>query len=349
MNRARGIIAATLVMGLVSASGPAPVGRAADALQREAAWQKPSAEVLQQTLRDMLAQQNVSERAIEQAAEVFAAAAERPGTDSLDAFVLAAADVTPAVEQVLQTLQEPGAQPEDEQLNKLAAPLREVVEVYAARHLVRQRLFDEALPLLVDVQATTFLDPATVLFYRAASQHALLHKDAALADLRLLLENDAECPLRFARTAKLMLADIKPLKPDSLDEISRLMGDVQRRLDLGRVNDQVQQQEQEIIDKLTKLIDKIEQQQQQQQQQQQSSSGGSPGGQGGQSQAMQDSQAAGGSGAGDVDSRDLGDRAGWGKLPPAQRQEALQQIGRDLPTHYRDAIEAYFRKLATDQ
>ena len=28
---------------------------------------------------------------------------------------------------------------------------------------------------------------------------------------------------------------------------------------------------------------------------------------------------------------------------------ALQQISQDLPTHYREAIEAYFRKIATDK
>ena len=63
---------------------------------------------------------------------------------------------------------------------------------------------------------------------------------------------------------------------------------------------------------------------------------------------MNDSQIAGGSGEGDVDKRDLKDRGGWGNLPPAERQEALQQIGRDLPTHYREAIDAYFRKLAKE-
>ena len=63
---------------------------------------------------------------------------------------------------------------------------------------------------------------------------------------------------------------------------------------------------------------------------------------------MQDSHAAGASGQGDVDRRDLGNRSGWGNLPPAERQEALQKLGQDLPTHYREAIEAYFRKLATD-
>jgi hypothetical protein len=62
---------------------------------------------------------------------------------------------------------------------------------------------------------------------------------------------------------------------------------------------------------------------------------------------MQDSQIAGSSGQGDVDKKKLDPRGGWGNLPPAKREEALQQISRDLPTHYREAIEAYFRKLAT--
>lgn len=64
---------------------------------------------------------------------------------------------------------------------------------------------------------------------------------------------------------------------------------------------------------------------------------------------MDDSRVAGASGQGDVDRKNIGDRAGWGNLPPAQREEALQQISRDLPTHYREAIEAYFRKLATGE
>ena len=62
---------------------------------------------------------------------------------------------------------------------------------------------------------------------------------------------------------------------------------------------------------------------------------------------MQDSRIAGGSGAGNVEKKDLGDDDVWGNLPPAERKEALQRISRDLPTHYRDAIEAYFRKRAT--
>jgi hypothetical protein len=35
-------------------------------------------------------------------------------------------------------------------------------------------------------------------------------------------------------------------------------------------------------------------------------------------------------------------------LPPKERQEALQQISKELPAHYREAIEEYFRKLARE-
>ena len=78
------------------------------------------------------------------------------------------------------------------------------------------------IPLQVD-RARASIDPAATLFYRGACYHALLMKKEALADLRRLLENGDDCPVRFARTAQLMIADIKPLKEDSLDEISRIM------------------------------------------------------------------------------------------------------------------------------
>ena len=54
---------------------------------------------------------------------------------------------------------------------------------------------------------------------------------------------------------------------------------------------------------------------------------------------MDDSQIAGGSGPGDVDPKKMEDRGGW-ESAPAQRQEALQRLTEELPTHYRDVIEA---------
>jgi hypothetical protein len=61
-----------------------------------------------------------------------------------------------------------------------------------------------------------------------------------------------------------------------------------------------------------------------------------------------DSRILGGKGEGKVDSKPLGNQSGWGDLPPKERQEALQQIGKEYPAHYRDLIEQYFRKLATE-
>ena len=44
----------------------------------------------------------------------------------------------------------------------------------------------------------------------------------------------------------------------------------------------------------------------------------------------------------------IGEESGWGNLASKDRQEALQQIGKDFPAHYRDVIEQYFRKLASE-
>ena len=56
----------------------------------------------------------------------------------------------------------------------------------------------------------------------------------------------------------------------------------------------------------------------------------------------------GGKAPGNVTQKNIGNKSGWGDLPPKQREEALQQIGKDFPAHYRDVIEQYFRKLATE-
>ena len=49
----------------------------------------------------------------------------------------------------------------------------------------------------------------------------------------------------------------------------------------------------------------------------------------------------GGKGPGEVTKKNIGSGSGWGDLPPKEREEAMQQIGRDFPAHYRDVIEQY--------
>ena len=138
-----------------------------------------------------------------------------------------------------------------------------------------------------------------------------------------------------------MHQDLEGLDDDSLDHIARRMGDVRRRLDLGRGGKKVRGVEDGIIESLDKLIKKLEEQQCQQ------CSGGIQDNIRS-SRPAPDSLPIGGKGRGDVDRRRIGSESGWGDLPPKQREEALQQIGREFPSHYRDVIEQYFRRLAAE-
>ena len=83
-------------------------------------------------------------------------------------------------------------------------------------------------------------------------------------------------------------------------------------------------------------------------QQQQSQSSPSAGGQP-QGTPMQDSQIAELKAPGKVERRDIGRGTGWGNLPEKDREKALQEIGREFPSHYREVIEEYFRRLAAEE
>ncbi len=219
---------------------------------------------------------------------------------------------------------------------------QQAVKLWLGRELVRQDRFDEGLAQLADLDPATVLDPAALLFHRAACQHWLLKSDAAIASLEQLLERAQEIPVRYERVARLLRADMTSLEDESLDHIARRMRDVTRRLGLGRAGPKTRRVQDGVIESLDKLIASIEKQQQDQ-----SGGGGSGGsGKGGTGKPMDDSRIAGGKGPGDVTRRDIGDTEGWGNLPPHKREEALQQIGREFPAHYREAIEQYFKRLA---
>lgn len=207
--------------------------------------------------------------------------------------------------------------------------------------LARHRYYDEALETLADLKPDDVVDPAALLFYRAIGYHRMPDKNKCLPLVAKLLERRERIPRRYATVAELIQADLKPLQTDSLDEISRLMDEVKRRLDLKRAGKRVRDQEEQVVAKLDKLIKDLEDQQQQQ-------SAAAAGGSNSSSRPAQDSMPLGGQGPGKVDPKSIGTGSGWGNLPPKERQEALQQIGKDLPAHYREVIEEYFRKLARE-
>lgn len=217
----------------------------------------------------------------------------------------------------------------------LAANLR----LYYAQWLVHESMFDEALEQIADLKPDDVAAPASLLFNQSVAYRALLDKKNGLKSIGQLLDAQKQSPRRYVVLAQLMQEDLKTLKDDTLDHIARQMGDIRRRLDLGRAGPKVRKEQDGVIKSLDKIIKKLEDQQKEQ-------SGG--GGSLQSSSPAQKSQIMGGRGPGEVTKKNVGVESGWGNLPPKERQQAMQQIGRDFPSHYRDAIEQYFRRLAAE-
>lgn len=220
--------------------------------------------------------------------------------------------------------------------------LRENVRLQIAQELSQRQLFEEALDLLTEIPPRVVVDPAGYFFHKAVCQHHLLHKEEAEADLTTLLNQCRPLPTRYRMLGELMRQDLASFEEKSLNEISRKMRDVERRLDLGRSGQRVQKLEREIIDSLDELIAKLEEQ----------AGGGGGGGGSGQSQGndpsapAQESRVKGSTAPGEVENKDLGRKDGWGDLPPKEQAQAKQILGTMFPPHYQRAIEAYNRKNA---
>lgn len=320
-------------------------------LSRQASWMIPKLADVRQQMRDWVMAQSSDPVTQDRALAAWNAPVVELG-DVLDAVIDTFAVIDPRCRPVRDLALRPTESPaviaewlfleEAVDDDPRATFQRDTVRLWLGRHLVRHDQFDEGLRMLDGLAVERAVDPASLLFHQAACHFWLLHTDTAIDLLDRLLERAEDIPVRYERTARLMRADIMSLEEDSLDHIARRMRDITRRLDLGHAGPRTRNVQDGVIASLDKLIAKIEQQQQQSQ----ASSGAGGSGSGGNGTPMDDSRIAGGKGAGEVQNRDLGDGEGWGNLPPHQREEALQQIGREFPPHYREAIEQYFKRLA---
>jgi hypothetical protein len=215
------------------------------------------------------------------------------------------------------------------------------MRLYYGRWLVQGQWFEEALEQLGGLKTDDVVAPAELLFDQGVTYHRLLNKVEGLKVIGQLLDGAEASPRRYVAVAYLMQADLNSLEEETLDHIARRMEDVQRRLDLGRAGPKVRKVEDGVVESLDKMIKKIEDEQNKQNQNQSSTL--QP------SKPAQDSSPMPASAPGTVNKRDIGHKSGWGDMLPKEREEALQHMGRDFPPHYRDAIEEYFRKLATQE
>lgn len=275
-------------------------------------------------------------------------AALEPGTSAdqlLEAVVRSFAVFDVPTARLLEECQLPGlsvAPPSADALKRpgVAEFYLQNMRLYYGRYLADRQMYDEAWEVLQAADPQQVVDPATLLFYRAVSAQALLEVKPALAALDQLLKTTEGVPVRYRQTAILMQAELSELEEKSLGEVARLMSDSERRLDLGRSGEKVQGVQERIIADLDELIKKIEQQQ----------SGGGGGDGSGKSNnsanPAQDSRVKGSTAPGEVDKKDFSKQGRWGDLPEKEQAKAQNLINRNFPSHYRQAIESYFKKLA---
>jgi len=224
---------------------------------------------------------------------------------------------------------------------------RNQIRLFRAKWLTQHRLFDEALAIYQQLSPDDVVDPAGLFFYRAVCQSQLLMKSEAADNLSLLLNHTLEVPPRFRTVASILQKELGGRKDDDLSHVSRLMSDVQRRLDLGRSGQRVQEQQEAVIAAIDQLLEKAENKNKARQDQ---------GSQGGQNPNRQPSGSPasksiiqGSKAPGEADRKELKETGGWGMLNRREEAKARELIRQQFPANYLDIISEYNRRIAEQE
>jgi hypothetical protein len=358
-------IAVSLILFLFAGPAFAQVALDSD-FSGAPSWKAPTAGEVRAAVFDWLQRRNPDDAVLAQVHKIWPeqAGAEADKTEStqlLQRVVTTFAFVDPAAKQVVEFCSKPQGAEKTPGFavisdDKTPAFERNNLRLWLGQSLTQDRMYDEGLAQLTDLQPADVVDPAALLFYQSVGHHWMLHKEEGLKAIGRLLEQKQNIPRRYQELAELMQADLADLEDESLDHISRRMNDVTRRLDFGNAGKKVRSEEDGIVASLDKKIKQLEDMAKAMGGGNGSGDGGPPGnpGDSGDPQGIRsrspasDTRLARGKGAGEVKNKNIGSHNGWGDLPPKEREEAMQQISKDFPSHYRDVIEQYFRKLASE-
>ncbi|MGL6075756.1 MAG: hypothetical protein ACRC8S_16490 [Fimbriiglobus sp.] len=242
--------------------------------------------------------------------------------------------------------------------DKLDPFVRSNLAASYAKQLGSHRLYEEALAAAKLATPEVLIDPASFFFYKAIAEHSLMQREPAVMSIARLLDDVTDAPDRYKVVATMMFFDLQQWSKDDKDlsNITKLMDNSGRRLDLAKGGPQTQDIQKKIVFRLDEKIKQLENQAKQKQQQpgqpgdQSCPNGGAPGngapGSGPPNAPMQDSMGGTDSGAGQVDVKKLRNyEAVWGKLPEAERKKITQDFIREMPPKFKPMIEDYFRSL----
>lgn len=266
------------------------------------------------------------------------------GEELLDLLVFSFAEVDVATERLIQDSYG-NSPPEGVVFDGIreATIFRNQIQQFRARWMVQHRYYDEALPLLAELAPEAVVDPAGLLFYRAVCQSQLMQRTEAVASLSLLLNNTLDVPERFLVIAEMLQQELASQKDDGLANVSQLMQDVERRLELEQSGKQTQEQEIAIIVALDKLLEDMEKQKKKS-----SSSGGGGSGDGSQQTqgANQSTIKGNDSATGEADRKKLTENGKWGMMNQKAEAKARELIRQKLPSNFLDQIRQYTKKIA---
>jgi hypothetical protein len=226
-----------------------------------------------------------------------------------------------------------------------------------AKAAASKKVYEEALDALNSVTTPeAAVDPAALYFFKAVAEHATMRREPASGSIIKLLDDVTDAPDRYKMVATLMFFEMQNWSPDpkDLSNITRLMDNSGRRLELARGGEKTQDIQRKIVFRLDELIKEMEAKNKPGSGQANGGNcppGGQPGNQPGggtvnPSSNAPDSTIMGGSGAGAVDEKKLRQYAEeWGGLPPERRAKIVEDITRDLPAKYKPLIDEYFKSL----
>lgn len=308
----------------------------------------PKSDEVKNRVLACLMELNATEAQRDQVAATWMGVEESVSPDKLlELVVQSFASVDPDVMKLLQDCNAPSASLSAPNINTLKPSVRNPfflanLNLFYGRCLAERRLFDEAWDVLKSIDVQDVVDPSSLFFFRAVAAQGMLELKPALEAIDELLTNTERVPVRYSATASLMQADLQGLQEKSLGELARLMSDSERRLDLGRAGEKVQGVQERIIANLDEIIKKVEQQQ--------GGGGGGGGDQGGQNNnpggAADDSQVKGSEAPGEVDKKRFENKGSWGNLPEKDLTKAKNDLNKNFPSNYEQAIEKYTKKLA---
>lgn len=194
--------------------------------------------------------------------------------------------------------------------------------------------------------------PANIRFMVGYCLVHNLQYEPAFKCLESFLRNYPNAPERLRVAAIQMITELARRAPGRLGDVRDLMTYAGRRISLGDTGEKVTQRQKKAIDLLDALIEEAEEQEKNGDGDGDGGGGGgggSPGGTG-QPKGGANRSALPGGGARDAQLRKTRARPGeaWGRMPPKQRDQILQNLQRQFPSRYRDLLEQYYEQLARD-